>query len=140
MSEKVAHLGFIQGVITRMNTNSFLLKGWAVALVVGISAISTSTTSSGYLILAFFSMSAFWFFDAYYLHQEKLFRKLYEALSEDKIQNIHFSMDTNVVRNLTETYCSVLFNKTIAFFYLPLLAIVVTLIYQSHFLSCIVKG
>jgi hypothetical protein len=27
-SEEVKHLEFIQGVITRMNTNSFQMKGW----------------------------------------------------------------------------------------------------------------
>jgi hypothetical protein len=30
---KRKHLEFIQGVITRMNTSSFLIKGWTITLV-----------------------------------------------------------------------------------------------------------
>jgi len=32
-ASKIAHLGFIQATITRMGTNSFMIKGWAVTLV-----------------------------------------------------------------------------------------------------------
>ncbi len=32
MDEKIAHLGFIQDVINRMGSNSFMIKGWCVAL------------------------------------------------------------------------------------------------------------
>ena len=41
---KRKHLEFIQQVITRMNANSFLIKGWAVTL--GSGAICT--ISQGY--------------------------------------------------------------------------------------------
>ncbi len=33
MDKRIAHLGFIQGVITRMGANSFYLKGWSVGLL-----------------------------------------------------------------------------------------------------------
>ena len=36
----VSHLGFIQGVITRMAQNSYLLKGWDATLVAAIFALS----------------------------------------------------------------------------------------------------
>jgi len=36
IDEKIAHLGFIQGAINRMGNNSFLVKGWTVALVAGL--------------------------------------------------------------------------------------------------------
>ena len=39
MSEdKLKHLEFIQNIITRMNTNSFLIKGWAVTIASAILA------------------------------------------------------------------------------------------------------
>ena len=38
---KLKHLEFIQGIITRMANNSFMLKGWAVTLVAGIFALSS---------------------------------------------------------------------------------------------------
>ena len=36
MDRKMKHLEMIQGVISRMANNSFMLKGWAVTLVAGI--------------------------------------------------------------------------------------------------------
>ena len=33
------HLSFIQGVITRMNSNSFSMKGWMVAIVSALLAV-----------------------------------------------------------------------------------------------------
>ena len=41
MDNKVNHLEMIQGVISRMASNSFALKGWAVTLVAGIFALSS---------------------------------------------------------------------------------------------------
>ena len=41
MEMKLKHLEFIQGIITRMANNSFMLKGWAVTLVAGIFALSS---------------------------------------------------------------------------------------------------
>lgn len=31
--KKLKHLEFLQNVITRMNSNSFMIKGWAITLV-----------------------------------------------------------------------------------------------------------
>lgn len=42
MEEKMRHLEMIQNVISRMASNSFLLKGWTVTLVVGLLAFATS--------------------------------------------------------------------------------------------------
>ena len=33
MESKIEHLKMIQGIITRMNTNSFQIKGWTITLV-----------------------------------------------------------------------------------------------------------
>ena len=42
-NEQLKHLEFIQNVITRMNTNSFQIKTWAVTLVSALLAIFAST-------------------------------------------------------------------------------------------------
>ena len=41
MDKKINHLQMIQGVISRMASNSFALKGWAVTLVAGIFALAS---------------------------------------------------------------------------------------------------
>ena len=47
----VSHLGFIQGVITRMAQNSYLLKGWwpdPVFCTRCYESVSTDSSSSGF--------------------------------------------------------------------------------------------
>ena len=39
MNNKHKHLELIQGVINRLSTNSFLLKGWSVVLVSALFAL-----------------------------------------------------------------------------------------------------
>ena len=41
MENKLKHLEMIQGIINRMASNSFALKGWSVTLVAGIFALSS---------------------------------------------------------------------------------------------------
>ena len=44
MDKKLKHLEMVQGVINRMASNSFMLKGWAVTLVAGIFALAGKDT------------------------------------------------------------------------------------------------
>lgn len=44
MEKKFKHLDLIQGIINRMASNSFMLKGWAVTLMVGIFALASKDT------------------------------------------------------------------------------------------------
>ena len=43
LPENIKHLEFIQNVITRMNTNSFQIKGWSIVVVSALLAIYAST-------------------------------------------------------------------------------------------------
>lgn len=64
----------IQNIITRMGTNAFLIKGWAIAMV---SAVLVLDHSKKHCLIAILPVAAFWYADAYYLRQERLFRRLY---------------------------------------------------------------
>lgn len=80
------HLSFIQGVITRMNSNSFSMKGWMVAIVSALCAVyasnSQADTAYVYFIAAIVADILFFFLDAYYLKMEKEYRKLYSKVLE----------------------------------------------------------
>jgi len=82
--EKIKHLEFIQNVITRMNTNSFQIKEWAVTLVSALLAIFASTQNNYFVLTAILPALVFWFLDAYYLMQERKFRGLYDDVAEVK--------------------------------------------------------
>ena len=51
MEQKLKHLEFIQNVINRMNSNSFLIKGWAVTLIAAIFALAAKDSNFQYIIL-----------------------------------------------------------------------------------------
>lgn len=89
----VSHLGFIQGVITRMAQNSYLLKGWDVTLVAAVFALSLSLDSAILIGVALLPTLVFAFLDAYYLRLERLFRSLYKDVRENPQDIEAFSMD-----------------------------------------------
>ncbi len=74
------HLELIQGVINRLAANSFLLKGWTITLVAGLFALAASSQNWRFALIAIMPGLAFWWLDAYYLRQERLFRKVYDSV------------------------------------------------------------
>lgn len=116
------HLEMIQGVINRMASNSFLLKGWAVTLVSGIFALSSKDADKLYFLIAYIPILVFWGLDAYYLLQERLYRKLYHKICLLQEQSVNFSMDVSVpeFRNEKHSFWACVFSKTEIGFYLPL--------------------
>lgn len=92
------HLSFIQGVITRMNSNSFSMKGWMVAIVSALAAVyaSDSTNPCGYIyfVIAIPVVLIFCGLDAYYLKMEKQYRDLYNKVLE-RPTTTDFDMDVS---------------------------------------------
>lgn len=122
MEKKMKHLEMIQGVINRMASNSFLLKGWAVTLVAGIFALSSKDADKLYFLIAYIPILVFWGLDAYYLFQERLYRKLYDKICLLQEQSVDFYMDASVPESSNEKYSfwNCVFSKTELGFYLPL--------------------
>jgi hypothetical protein len=124
MEKTIAHLGFIQAVITRMGTNSFLLKGWSITLVAAIFALSAKDADHRFILLAYFPVIVFWGLDGYFLHQEKLFRKLYEEVASGNIGSDLFTMNTVIVREMVSSLPKVIFSKTLFVFHGSIVAVV----------------
>ena len=117
MSSKHTHLEMIQGIVNRLSHNSFLLKGWSVVLVSAMFALAAKDSQLLFVYLAYFPAISFWCLDGYFLHQERLFRKLYDrvrSLSEDEID---FSMNTESVRNQVDPWVKVTLSKTLLAFH-----------------------
>ncbi len=82
MENKTKHLELIQGVVNRLSTNSFLLKGWSVTLVSALFALSAGDSNPAFVFLAYIPAFVFWGLDGYYLWEEKKFRKLYDHVRQ----------------------------------------------------------
>lgn len=77
--QRLKHLEMLQQIISRMANNSFLIKGWSLTLISAILTFSTATKditqSNMYfvLLIALLPALAFWYLDAYFLRQERLY-------------------------------------------------------------------
>ena len=131
MENKYKHMDYIQSAISRMASNSFYLKGWNVTIVTAIVALSFNESDWRIYACALVLDVVFWLLDAYYLKQEKLFRKLYDKIS--RINNddiINFSMDTSEFKNEVPSILYIaISNFSINLLYLFIAIILVVLIH-----------
>lgn len=127
LEKKLKHLDFIQLTITRMAANSFLLKAWSVTLVAALFALVAKNTGHKYAAISFVPVLLFWILDAYYLRQEKLYRKLYDDIRKRDESDIDFSLNTADYIQYVPSWAGVMFTKTLLLFYGVLLIMVIIL-------------
>lgn len=115
--EKMKHLESIQNIINRMNTNSFQIKEWMIAIVSALLALYANSNNATFVFVAIAPTIIFWYLDAYYLQQERKFRKLYDDVLSNDSKIPTFSMP---IQNYTDCKCciwSTFFSKTIGWLY-----------------------
>jgi hypothetical protein len=127
--KKLKHLEFIQNVITRMNTNSFLLKGWSVTLVAALFAFAAKDTNINYVLITYISTPVFWLLDGFYLSQERQYRRLYNNVKLKDEANIDFDMNASPYKNGKNCWISSTFSTTLLLFYGFLIAITLTVMF-----------
>lgn len=131
-SGRLKHLEMIQQVITRMNSHSFLIKGWSITLT---SAILTLGAKENHTLIwvAFLPCLAFWLLDAFYLRQERLYRKLWDKKRLEPQENsTDFDMNAQPFEQDVDSWCEVAFSGTLRIFHgalFLLLCMVAAIIY-----------
>ena len=106
----------IQDIIKRMAFNSFMIKGWAITLVV----ITLLLKGTEYQVwLAFIPLLVFWFLDAYFLWQERLYRKLYDWVVNNRLKTDEYLFDMNSYRfkDKVQSKLRIMFSITLGWFY-----------------------
>ncbi|WP_350647165.1 hypothetical protein [Pseudomonas sp. HY13-MNA-CIBAN-0226] len=116
MDRKLKHLEFIQGVVNRLSTNSFLLKGWSVVIVSALFALSAKDSDKGFAMLAYVPAMAFWGLDGYFLALERNYRKLYEKVRIVEPGRIDFAMGIDVQKGMNDWWKAFL-SKTLLVFH-----------------------
>ena len=129
MESKIKHLEFIQNVITRMNSNSFLIKGWTITIVSALFALAAREANPHFVMIAYIPIPMFWFLDGFYIFQEKQYRDLYNDVISKTNEAIDFNMNASGYKN---TWLGGIFSKTIWPFYV--LSICITLVVM-YFIS-----
>ena len=117
MENKIKHMEMIQNIINRMASNSFLVKGWCVTLVSAVFVLSAKDANTMFIAIAFFPVLMFWILDAYFLRQERLFRKLYDKVRTIDESSVDFSMNTAPFTASIASWLKVAFSQTLVLFY-----------------------
>lgn len=125
MDKETLHkeIDLIQGVINRMASNSFLLKGWTVTIIVGVLALTKDTIVTNdvtYLaLILLIPLCVFWYLDAFFLHKEKCYRELYKWVIENRPTSNEYEYDLNYKRfeNDVDSIAKIMRTSTIGVFY-----------------------
>jgi hypothetical protein len=71
------HLDNIQAVITRHNSNSFMIKGWAITVCTGVLTVAGTWKEPIIALITLVPILVFWLLDSYYLANERCYVSLY---------------------------------------------------------------
>jgi len=88
-------IDLIQDVIKRMATTSFIIKGWTVTMISLIFAAKSDVQTTHFVLIP---ILLFWFLDAYFLQHERLYRRLYNWVIENRMYNANAPFSLNVAR------------------------------------------
>lgn len=125
MDKEALHkeIDLIQGVITRMASNSFLLKGWTVTIIVAVLALTKDTIVANnftyFALTLLIPLCVFWYLDAFFLHKEKCYRELYNWVIENRqtTEEFKYNLDYTRFESKVDSIGKIMRSSTIGVFY-----------------------
>jgi len=117
----------IQNIIKRMASNSFLIKGWTITLVIATLLLKDDNRK---ILVAYIPLISFWYLDSYFLRQERLYRKLYNWVIKYRLETKECLLDMNAYRFSSEVSSEfrIMFSKTLLCFYGSIFVILTVLV------------
>lgn len=122
-------IDLIQANISRMANNSFLIKGWAVSLVIAVFALSNDKLEFPKSLFMFLPVLLFWYLDSIFLQNERMYRNKYKKVINNRLSG-NFDELYNLDVSDKECILEIMFSKTIIFFYLPLFLTVLIFLWR----------
>lgn len=117
----------IQAIIKRESSESFLIKGWTVSLIVAALILQGQRM---HIMISFIPLLAFWFLDAHFLQTIRRYKVLYRWVIENRLKTDEYTFDININDRFGKSVSSrpvLMFSEKLIWFYGSLL--VLTLIY-----------
>lgn len=129
-------IDIIQDIIKRIASNSFMIKGWAITLVVIVLLLKGGRHQ---VLIAFVPLLVFWFLDTYFLRQERMYKKLYEWVINNRLKTDRYllNMDAYRFKDKVQSIFRIMFSITLGWFYG---SITILIVIYSIFLFAIQKG
>ncbi len=133
-------IDLIQDCIKRMSNNSFLIKGWTVSLIAVVLALAKDKVDFFYICLILLvPIIGFWYLDSFFLRTERMYRKMYDWVIENRKISDDRMYDLNPNRYAQEvgSPISVMFSKTLkVFFGIPALVLLIIITYYLINIIC----
>lgn len=135
-------LDLIQGCINRMAQNSFMIKGWLIAIYTVVLALVPETVAVPWLLGLVMVTVTFmlWYLDAFFLQAEKNYRNIYSWVLEARpAENRALLYELNVCKfqekgliQKSDPIETVMWSKTLRLFYgIPLLISFIFMLSQA---------
>jgi hypothetical protein len=119
---KIKHLEMLQTIISRMNVNSFQIKGFAIAISSALFAFYSKHVDISISAIGIPAMFILWVLDSYYLQNERIFRAIYDDVIADKKGILPFEMPIKNYRECKYHILSAMFASVNGFIYLAIIA------------------
>ena len=131
----IAHMSMIQGVVTRLESNSFTLKALAMTLAAAILAFTgaVKTPNWVYPFAGCFPVLIFWIMDAKHLRLGRLFRRLFDSVRLGNVDD-HFSMDIKPYVRKEHSVIRIVFSV------LPIMFVISPLIPNLYVKEAVARG
>ncbi|WP_126944203.1 hypothetical protein [Xanthomonas sp. BRIP62409] len=119
---RIAYLNIVQGIVARLANSSSVIKGASVTV---LSAMLAFSATDG-IDLRWWNFlpigSVFMIYHAYFLQQERAFIRLYnKAAEKDICEDVSLVIDGRALREVRESYISVLTRPSIIGFHFPVI-------------------
>lgn len=88
-------IDLIQDCVKRMASNSFSVKRWNIAVIAAcVTLAKQQETFNGYIV-AIVACLVFWWMDSYYLRIERMYRRKYEWVLQNRLHSFEYAFDLN---------------------------------------------
>jgi hypothetical protein len=117
----------IQAIIKRESSESFLIKGWTVSLIVATLILQGQKM---HIMISFIPLISFWFLDAHFLQTIRRYKVLYRWVIENRMKTDEYTFDININDRFGKAVSSrpvLMLSEKLVWFYGSLL--VLTIIY-----------
>jgi hypothetical protein len=127
-ANQIKHLEMIQGIINRMNTNSFQIKGFTVAIVSALLTLYSRNQNGWLIAIGIPPIVILWILDSYYLQHERIFRGIYKDIisQNDKIVIRDFEMPFENYQGWKYSIINAMILSVNCFIYLAILTFLIT--------------
>ncbi len=121
------HLELVSNIIGRMASSSAAAKGWSVTLAGAAFGVALVRSSWYLFLLGIGVLFVFALIDGLYLHNEKKFRDLYDAIVGNQVAPLSMNFDGIAPRSVNKSYLS----WSVFGFYVPLVLVGLILLIVS---------